>query len=90
MRATLNRCLNEIAERNDKEFQSYFARNVVDMACELFAGYRMLKLSVNNERKRVLTRFFVERAFANSLKLAEPIIKMNTTAITNRNVIMEV
>ena len=89
MRGMLNRCINIFAEKNDKEFQSYFARNVVDMACELFIGYRMLKLSIHNERKRVVTRFFVEKAFANALKLAEPVIKSNTTAIINRNVIME-
>ncbi len=90
IRGLLNRCLNEFSERNDKEFVSYFARNVVDMSCELFIGYRMLKLSVDNERKRVVTRFFVEKSFANALKLSEPILKRHTTAITSRNIIMEV
>jgi hypothetical protein len=90
IKGLLNRCLNEFSERNDKEFLNYFARNVVDMSCELFIGYRMLKLSVNEERKRVVTRFFVEKAMANAIKLAEPVLKRHTTAITNRNVIMEV
>ena len=60
------------------------------MSCELFIGYRMLKLSASNERKRVVTRFFVEKAFTNALKLSEPILKRHTTAITSRNIIMEV
>jgi len=84
IRSMLNRCINIFADKNDKEFQSYFARNVVDMACELFIGYRMLKLSTKDERKRIVTRFFVEKTFANALKLSDPIIKGNTTAITNR------
>jgi len=84
MRGMVNRCVNIFAEKNDKEFQSYFARNVVDMACELFIGYRMLKLSIHDDRKRIVTRFFVEKAFANALKLTEPVIKGSTTAINNR------
>ncbi len=90
IKSVLNRCLNEFSERNDKEFVSYFSRNVVDMACELFIGYRMLKLSIHNERKRVITRLFVEKALSNALKLAEPVLKRHTTAITNRDLIMEV
>jgi len=90
IRGILNRCLSEFSDRNDKEFVSYFARNVVDMSCELFIGYRLLKLSVDNERKRVVTRFFVDKAFANALKLSEPILKRHATAITSRNIIMEV
>jgi len=90
IRSMLNRCINIFAEKNDKEFQSYFARNVVDMACELFIGYRMLKLSTKDDRKKIVTRFFVEKAFANALKLSEPIIKGNTTAITNREEICHI
>ncbi len=84
IRGMLNRCVNIFAEKNDKEFQSYFARNVVDMACELFIGYRLLKHSIHNERKRIVTRLFVEKAFANALKLSDPVIKGHTTAINNR------
>jgi hypothetical protein len=39
---------------------------------------------MHNERKRIVTRFFVEKAFANALKLTEPVIKGHTTAITSR------
>lgn len=90
IRGMLNRCINIFAEKNDKEFQSYFARNVVDIACELFIGYRMLKLSTKDDRKKIVVRFFVEKAFANALKLSEPIIKGNTTAITNREEICHI
>ncbi|MFH1222780.1 MAG: acyl-CoA dehydrogenase family protein [Pseudomonadota bacterium] len=89
IRSMVNRCVNIFAEKNDKEFQSYFARNVVDMACELFIGYRLLKFSIKDERKRFITRLFVEKAFANALRLTEPILKNDITAITNRDVIME-
>jgi len=90
IKSMLHRCINIFAEKNDKEFQNYFARNVVDMACELFIGYRMLKLSVHNERKREVVKLFVEKAVANALKLSEPVIKNSITAITNRDVIMEI
>ena len=90
IKSMLHRCINIFAEKNDKEFQNYFARNVVDMACELFIGYRMLKLSMHNERKRDVTKLFVEKAVANALKLSEPVIKNSITAITNKEIIMEI
>ena len=90
IRSMLNKCIITIAEVNDKEFLNYYARNVVDMAADLFIGYRMLGFSVHNEHKREVAKLFIERAFANAQKLSDPVIRRHTTAMDARDVILEI
>jgi 3-(methylthio)propanoyl-CoA dehydrogenase len=89
IRSMLNKCIATIAEVNDKEFMNYYARNVVDMAADLFIGYRMLGFGVHNEHKREVAKLFIERAFANAQKLSDPVIRRSTTAMDCRDVILE-
>ncbi|MBN1115033.1 MAG: acyl-CoA dehydrogenase family protein [Oligoflexia bacterium] len=88
IRSMLNKCISIFAEKKDAEFQNYYARNVVDMACDLFIGYRMLDFAVIDDRKKVVAKLFIEKAFDNALKLVEPVIKNRTTAIENRNLLL--
>jgi alkylation response protein AidB-like acyl-CoA dehydrogenase len=89
IRSMLNKCIVTIAEVNDKEFMNYYARNVVDMAADLFIGYRMLGFGIHNEHKREVAKLFIERAFANAQKLSDPVIRRYTTAMDCRDVILE-
>ncbi|MEI6079743.1 MAG: acyl-CoA dehydrogenase family protein [bacterium] len=90
IRSMLNKCVATVAEVNDKEFMSYYARNIVDMAADLFIGYRLLEFGAHNEHKREVAKLFIEKAFANSLKLSEPLMRRQTTAMNNRDVILEI
>ena len=90
IRSMLNKCIGVIAEVNDKEFMSYYSRNIVDMASDLLIGYRLLQFGIHNEHKREVAKLFIEKAFANSLKLSEPVMKKNKTAMENRDIILEV
>ncbi|MCX6112797.1 MAG: acyl-CoA dehydrogenase family protein [Proteobacteria bacterium] len=90
IRSMLNKCINVIAEVNDKDFMSYYSRNIVDMATDLLIGYRLLQFGIHNEHKREIAKLFIEKAFANTLKLSEPVMKRNKTAMENRDIILEV
>lgn len=89
MRSILNKCINVVSEANDKEFMNYYARNIVDMTTELLIGYRLLQFGIHNEHKREVAKLFIEKAFANTLKLSEPLMKKNKTAINSRDIILE-
>jgi alkylation response protein AidB-like acyl-CoA dehydrogenase len=88
MRTMLHKSIEVITKEDNKAFQNYYARNVVDMASDLLIGYRLLQFGMDNEHKREVAKLFIERAHANSFKLYEPIHRRQKTAIEYRDVIL--
>ena len=78
-----------MAEKKDIEFQELYARNIVDMANNIFAGYRLLELGLHCEHKKAVARIFIEKSEAQLAQLSLPILKQNLSTIQNRNLVIE-
>jgi 3-(methylthio)propanoyl-CoA dehydrogenase len=88
IKSILENCINIYQESKDKNFQSFYARNIVEMANELTISFKMLYQSVKKEEKRVVARLFIERAYDNALKLSSPLMEKKRVSIDNRDMIL--
>lgn len=88
MHSMLNKTVNIVLEKKDKDFQSYYASNIVETAMDIFMSYRLLEFGIINERKRILAKHFIENASVETLKRLEPIIENHTTVLENKDLLM--
>lgn len=64
-----------VKEKNDKELIAYHARRLVEMGTNVFIGYLMLRDGLKSERKKAMTKYFLEYAL--------PEVKMKSEIINN-------
>lgn len=86
IRENLTKCINKYKELQ-KDLQSYIARDITDLACELFISYRLIILA-KDDRTRIIARAFKENTYLNSIKTTTKILNLNTTMVDNRDIIL--
>ena len=72
----VEKSISFIAENNNKDFQSYHARRLVEMSIKTIIAYLFLKDANHSERKKDVLKYFLEYAL--------PEVKMNSEIILNK------
>lgn len=75
MSILLETAIAHIKQKADSEFQEYHSRRLVEMATNVIIGYLMLRDASFSDRKKEVTKFFLEYAY--------PEVKMKCDIITN-------
>lgn len=88
IKSILENCITVYQESKDKDFQSFYARNIVEMANEITISFKMLYQSIKKEEKRAVVRLFIERAYDNALKLSSPLMEKKRVSIDSRDIIL--
>jgi len=60
-RALLNKTIDFLKEKDDHTYQSYYSKNIVDMATKLYTSYMFLKYSPFSDHKKKTMDIFFER-----------------------------
>jgi len=90
IKAMLNKTLNIVKEKKDKDFQSFYASNIVETATDIFISYRFLELGIVDGRKKLMAKLFIENSYSETLKRLEPVLSNHTTAIENKDLIINI
>jgi len=90
IKSMLSKALNIVKDKKDKDFQSFYASNIVETAIDIFISYRFLELAKIDNRKKLMSKLFIENAYSESLKRLDPIISNYTTAIENKEAILNI
>lgn len=83
MKATLEKTIDYVREKNDGAYQEYHARRLVEMTMYTTIAYLMLRDAAYSERKKDITKFFLEFALP-ELKMRHEIILNNTVSLMEK------
>jgi 3-(methylthio)propanoyl-CoA dehydrogenase len=90
IQSMFNKALKTLKEKKDKEILNFYASNIVETAIDIFISYRFLEIAAKDNRKKLITKLYVENAYCDSLKKLEPIFSNYNTAIENKDAVIEI
>lgn len=78
-----------IKENNDKDFQSYHARRLVEMSTKVIIGYLFLRDANHSERKKDVLKYFLEFAMPEVKMKSKIILNKTKSFLENKSTILE-
>lgn len=89
MATSVNEAINFIKENNDKDFQSYHARRLVEMSTDTIIAYLFLKDAKYSKRKKEVLKYFLEYALPKVKMKSEIILNKTSSFLENKRTILE-
>lgn len=89
MATSVNEAINFIKENNDKDFQSYHARRLVEMSTDTIIAYLFLKDAKYSKRKKEVLKYFLEYALPEVKMKSEIILNKTSSFLENKRTILE-
>ncbi len=89
MVTSVNEAINFIKENNDKDFQSYHARRLVEMSTDTIIAYLFLKDAKYSKRKKEVLKYFLEYALPEVKMKSEIILNKTSSFLENKITILE-
>ena len=62
----LNDAIDYLKEKNDRDYTSYYSRNIVEMGIDLYIALQLMYYARYDKRKRIVAKQFLESAILNS------------------------
>ncbi len=78
---TLKTCLVHVREKDDASYTELVARNLCDIACDVYIGYLALKDARHSDRKKLVAKKFVHDGDARTAMNAQVVMRDDATAI---------
>ena len=85
----VEKSINFIKEKNDKDFHSYHSRRLVEMSTKTIIAYLFLKAAKHSERKKDVLKYFLEYALPEVKMNSEIILNKTASFLENRSTILE-
>ncbi len=81
MYETLKTCLAHVKEKDDASYTQLVARNLCDIACDVYMGYLALQDATLSDRKKLVAKKFVHDGDARTAMNAQVVMRDDATAI---------
>lgn len=81
LRKNLELALTHIKNKNDKAYQEYHERRLVEMGTDLIIAYLMCIDALKSDRKKIVAHAFINKALPRGKAVAEYILSNDTTTL---------
>ena len=90
LREQLEKGLRHLQKKEDSVYQQYHSRRIVDMAADTIIGYLMCIDSLKNDKKKIITDFFLSRAGYEMESDLDYVLSDDTSLINMHEEILEI
>jgi hypothetical protein len=85
----LDRCVEYVKEKGNREYTDFHARRIVEIACDAYIGYLLLDQARTKDEKRFTAKNFIARGEARSVANTRLVTSGDQTVLRKHKAMLE-